>query len=324
MAITTSTDEAGEDGERLSGSDEGTDQVLTVGDDEVADDHLGAAEKAMIDDLEQDVQQLTVAVEGQGQGQVDGIDGDDLVEGQDPVAGEESRWRHRLVLYENDVQLYEGAKAEGFTGKWTDELFRQLGTYAIGVLQGMLVSGEIYGLVAEIGRPVFPTLRQRETLVLLKGERETLAFDVTAEAFVLWMRYEASGTGWNNSLGKALPSYLVEQCKWTFTAVFRDWQKARGGEVAASVFGLNIDQIAEMRGVHGHGELLDGRETAQWYDELIEGLWSRLKNDREKTIVGKLLAGSSHKEIAEELGGNTTPKAVSRAWERIKQREGSK
>jgi len=251
VAITTSTDEAGEDGERLSGSDEGTDQVLTVGDDEVADDHLGAAEKAMIDDLEQDVQQLTVAVEGQGQGQVDGIDGDDLVEGQDPVAGEESRWRHRLVLYENDVQLYEGAKAEGFTGKWTDELFRQLGTYAIGVLQGMLVSGEIYGLVAEIGRPVFPTLRQRETLVLLKGERETLAFDVTAEAFVLWMRYEASGTGWNNSLGKALPSYLVEQCKWTFTAVFRDWQKARGGEVAASVFGLNIDQIAEMRGVHG-------------------------------------------------------------------------
>ena len=45
MAITTSTDEAAEDGEkRVSASfDEGTEQVLTVGDEEVAADHLGAA-----------------------------------------------------------------------------------------------------------------------------------------------------------------------------------------------------------------------------------------------------------------------------------------
>lgn len=99
MAITTSTDEAAEDGEgRLSAADEVTDQVLTVGDDEVAADHLGAAEKAMIDDLEEDVKQLTVA-EGQ---QVVGIaDEVDPVEGQDSVVGEESRWRHRLVLYDN-------------------------------------------------------------------------------------------------------------------------------------------------------------------------------------------------------------------------------
>jgi len=134
VAITTSTDEAAEDGEkRVSASfDEGTEQVLTVGDEEVAADHLGAAEKAMIDGLEEDVKQLTVA-----EGQVVGIaDEVDPVEGQDSVVGEESRWRHRLVLYDNDKELYDGAKAEGFTGKWTDELFRQLGAYAIGVLQG--------------------------------------------------------------------------------------------------------------------------------------------------------------------------------------------
>lgn len=320
MAITTSTDEAAEDGEkRVSASfDEGTEQVLTVGDEEVAADHLGAAEKAMIEDLEEDVKQLTVA-----EGQVVGIaDEVDPVEGQDSVVGEESRWRHRLVLYDNDKELYDGAKAEGFTGKWTDELFRQLGAYAIGVLQGMLVSGEIYGLVAEIGRPVKVTPRQRDMLVMLKSEREALAFDVTAEAFVLWMRYEANGTGWNGDLGKALPSYLVDQCKQTFTAVFRDWQNARGGELAASSLGLSIEEVAEMRGVHGHGELLAGQEAAAWCDELIEGLWSRLRNTREKTIVGMLLAGRSHKEIAEDLG--TTPKAVSRTWDRIKHREGSK
>lgn len=322
MAITTSTDEAAEDGEgRLSAADEGTDQVLTVGDDEVAAGHLGAAEEAMIHDLEQDVQQVTVVVEAHGAGQVGGVDADDPVE-QDSVAGEESRWRHRLVLYENDVELYEGAKAEGFTGKWTNELFRELGTYAIGVLQGMLVSGEIYGLVAEINRPVAPTPRQREMLVRSKRERETLAFDVAAEAFVLWMRYEANGTGWNATQGKALPSYLVDQCKWTFTTVFRDWQSIRSGEMAASNLGLSIDDVAEMRGVHGHGELTAGQETAQWYDELIEGLWSRLRNDREKTIVGMLLEGISHKKIAEHLGMSTP--AVSRTWDRIKQRERNK
>lgn len=117
---------------------------------------------------------------------------------------------------------------------------------------------------------------------------------MTAEAFVLWMRYEANGTGWNGDLGKALPSYLVDQCKQTFTAVFRDWQNARGGELAASSLGLSIEEVAEMRGVHGHGELLAGQEAAAWCDELIEGLWSRLRNTREKTIVGMLLAGRSH------------------------------
>lgn len=329
MGTTTSTDEAAEDGEgRLSAADEGTDHVLTVGDDEVAAGHLGAAEQAMMRDLEQEVQP----------GAADRVDdGGGLVEGrdcgqQDCVVDEEIRWQRRLLLYDSDVELYEGAKAEGFSGKWTDELFRELSKYAVGVVQAMLVSGEIYGLVAEIGRPVYPSGPQREMLVMLKMEREALAFDVVAEAFVLWMRFEANGTGWNSALGKALPGYLVDLCKRTFSNAFRDWQKAQGyrldrhgkealSELAAGSFGLSIEEVAEMRGVHGHGERIGAQQSAEWYDELIERLWSQLKNSREKTIVGMLLAGNSHKEIAEELG--TTPKAVSRAWDRIKQRAGN-
>lgn len=325
MAITTSTDETADDGEGLPGPDGGTDQVLTAGGPEVSPGPVDAAEMAaMIDDLEQDVAQLTVSVEAQGHGQVDGTH-DSANLGDELVNGAERRWRHRLVLYDNDVELYKQAKAEGFTGKWSEVLFGELLAYAANVMKGWLVSGEIYGLVADpdtIGRPVKAWDWERAMLAELKSERDVLAHDVTVEAFVLWMKYEANGTGWNESLGKALPGYLVDCCKEVFSTEFRKWQKAHSGEVVVSALGLGIEDLAEMHGVHGHGEWTDSQETAQWQEELLEGVWSRLKNSREKTIVAMLLARRTHQEIADELG--TTRKAVSQAWDRIKNRERSK
>lgn len=314
MGITNVDDTADDDSAPTAAVAEHNDQALTAGQNAEVDGHLAAANQAMIHDLEQEVQDHPACLDDELAAAATVQDDDAAGE---PV-GREARWRHRqLVLFESDAELYDGAKAEGFNGKWTSELFKHLGRYAEGTIQRMLVDLSIYDIVADNGRPVRVSDPEKEILALVKSERHELARDVVVEGFVLWIRYEVAGTGYDAEMGKGLGGYLVDRCLDTFPATFRKWQQARK-ESTATALGLDIEQLVDRHGAHDQVDRLEADDRAQRREERVAGIWLRL-NDREKQIVGRKLAGKTHNVIAEELG--MTAKAVSRAWERIMQRE---
>ncbi|WP_173008597.1 sigma-70 family RNA polymerase sigma factor [Mycolicibacterium sp. P1-18] len=296
---------------------------LTESEEHTVAQHLDDAEVAMLLTLAADVV-APPAVVGEWTNTLIGEDDDETTEVEDrdddpthdPLSGEE-RWRQHLVLYEK-------AKKANFSGPSVEKMWIALVQYAVGTLMSKIGSGEIYGMVKKRDQPgkhhwgVSPSDTQAMTLLHVRQEREDLAMEVVLDACELWMRYESDGTGYDPTRGKTLESYLVELCKDTFTNAFRRWQRRhdkREKESTASDLGIDI---AEMRGTAARHRLDDQEATA----DRIERVRNGLRNEREQTLVTMRLAGCPDEEIAEKLG--ITPKAASRAWERIVNRERNK
>lgn len=325
MTTVSGVDEADDgDQRRPVPRDDLTEPLMTVGEEEVVDQHLDDAETAMMINLDADLLAPEEPLDGEWTNRLIGGEDGEFDEDEpreddatsDPL-GDEERWRQHLVLYEN-------AKAANFSGPPVEKWWAALVGYAVGVLKGKIFTGEIYGMVKKRDQRgkrrwgVSPTQTQQAVLRYVPQEREELAVDVVLDACELWMTYESKGRGYNPALGKTCESFLVELCKDTFPNAFRRWQtahNARAAEITATDLGVDI---AALRAGDAQQRLDDEAARA----DAIDRVWKLLKTEREQAIVAMQFAGHSHKEIGDAL--NMTPKAVSRALERITQREGKR
>lgn len=326
MTTISGVDEADDGDQRWPVSrDDATEPfMMTVGEEEVVDQHLDDAEAAMMINLDADLLAPEEPLAGEWTSELISAENDELDDAEsreddaacDPLGAEE-RWRQHLVLYEN-------AKAASFRGPPVEKWWAALIEYAVGVLKGKIYTGEIYGMVKKRDHRrkrrwgVSPTQAQQAVLRYVPQEREQLAVDVVLDACELWMAYEKKGRGYDPALGKTCESFLVELCKDTFPNAFRRWQtahNARAAEITESDLGVSL---AELRGAGAQQRLDDEAARA----DAIDRVWKVLRNERERVIVSMQFAGYSHKEIGDAL--KMTPKAVSRALERITQREGKR
>lgn len=231
----------------------------------------------------------------------------------DPLDHDERRRRQ--------LEHYDRAKAEGFGGPWFEALATSVVHYAMGIVDGWIVSGLIW---SKVRWPVKRTPTEQRLLECDQLTRMELINKVALKALDNWVKAELAGRGWDRDGGASLNSWFVTGCMYAFPNEFSKWQtqqRWRENEDAASDIGvedfdIEDEQVAECRRAR------KTLETPEWRTELnhdLELALSMLDNEEERAIVKLKALGYPIAEIAEVVG--KPPMEIKNFLKRLKRRD---
>lgn len=232
----------------------------------------------------------------------------------DPLDDEERR-RRQLVLYDR-------AKAEDFEGPWFEALASSVVQYAMGIMDGWIVSRLIW---SKVRWPMKRTPAEQRLLECDPLSRMDLINKVAFKALENWVMAEHAGRGWDPDGGASLNSWFVTGCKHAFPNELGKWQtqqRWRRSEDAATDIGgaeaFNIEdaQVAERRRAR---KTFDTPERRAELNQDVELALSMLENDEERAIVKLKALSYPIAEIAEVVG--KPPAEIKNFLKRLKRQD---
>jgi len=125
-----------------------------------------------------------------------------------------------ILTAEGSVLLWRRIVSQGLDMPGYDRLLLALYNYARPLLPGMILNGNMWVILAEIGRP-------RPKLKLSWDDAQTLAADTLTDALARFHTLTASGKGWRPEGGdtgpEAISSYFINTCGRAFADVYLGW-----------------------------------------------------------------------------------------------------
>lgn len=209
--------------------------------------------------------------------------------------------------------LYLAARADGFAGPRWDLLAEELLRYAIGKLQGLILSGEMFILVTKkLGRSA--SLRDDELALITSDPHllTQLAGQVAAKTMIKFEADLRNGRSWDPDKA-LLTTYFIDRCLNEFNNEFREWY----GEVTPR----RLEQPAKSEDDF-HDLIAEAAARPPNPEENAVGLdtANRIEiefTDREHRIIQLRKRGFSINEIAETLDGETR-KSVDGVLQRLR------
>lgn len=231
----------------------------------------------------------------------------------DPLDDQERR-RRQLVLYGR-------AEAEDFEGPWFEALATSVVQYAMGIMDGWIVSGLIW---SKVRWRVKRTPTEQRLLECDPLTRLDLMNKVALKALENWVKAEHADRGWDRDGGASLNSWFVTGCMYAFANEFGKWQTQQrwrnsedaATDIGAEAFSIEDEQVAERRRAR---KTFDTPERRTELNQDVELALSMLENDEERAIVKLKALGYPIAEIAEVVG--KPPTEIKNFLKRLKRQD---
>ncbi|AGB27250.1 hypothetical protein Mycsm_07154 (plasmid) [Mycobacterium sp. JS623] len=234
-----------------------------------------------------------------------------------PPLPDDDEARHRN---EEAVRLYRLVRADGFRGPRWKELVTVLAEYGLGVIEGWLITGQIYTELRDRHRGVKATGIDKHLLRTDETLRQDLADAVVTAALLKFQEETAAGRGWHEDGGAAITTFFINTCLLVFGNEFRTWQSNLGEW-------RDHETTADPTDIHGYTEQ-EPRPPEAHRDPTSEALiqLEDLNNteaqlqldDRERAILDLRDQGLTVNQIAEYLG--ETSDEISNTLRRLRRR----
>lgn len=197
------------------------------------------------------------------------------------------------AILDADQALVEQLMAEGFVGKNWEAAGSRFSKQLHTVILAWLRTGHIFRHSAAKGRglrpPPFP---------LSDEERADLTRECVSRGLNLFRTKSLAGDGWNRAFGKTLASYLVDDCLFEFSNLWRSWSYSVDGSQRS----IATDRLAEeLPGIPEHMRYTASHEAAVVDRIYAQQMLARFPDELQVAL--QLMAeGFSQQEAAAVLG----------------------